>query len=206
MAPFLEVLLPGLGTALLAILSGAGGSALLDLWWKPRRERRKAGGLILADVLLNTDLLLLQAHARSKNPRSIPADFEMSLLGWESASGVISELDAELLKSLVLLYHRYRYLNKCVGLYSDGLRELDSMPQTDQRYPRVKRHLDLTIDVFNTAIDEAIDHGKKLLPKILATTTIREPKVTQGEARNYQELVDKLFAEREGRVKKLSNG
>jgi len=52
----------------------------------------------------------------------------------------------------------------------------------------------------------AIDHGKRLLSTILATTKIKEPKVTEGEARNYQALVDKLFAEREGRVKKLSNG
>jgi hypothetical protein len=138
MTDLLTTLLPGVGTVALAILSGAGGSALLELWWKPRRDRRKAAGLLLADGLLNTELLVLQAHARFKNPRSIPADFEMSVLGWDTAGNVLSELDAELLKSLVLLYNRYRYLNKCVLLYAETLRELDSVAPTNPRCARAK--------------------------------------------------------------------
>ncbi|MBL8989743.1 MAG: hypothetical protein JNJ80_25965 [Gemmatimonadetes bacterium] len=206
MQDYLTALLPGLGTVALAILSGAGGSAILELWWKPRRDRRKAAGLLLADVLLNTDLLLLQAHARFKNPRSIPADFQMSVMGWDSAAQVLSELDPELLKSLVLLYNRYRYLNRCVELYAEALREQDAMPKTDPRYPRVQRHLEITIDVFNTAIDNTIDDGKKILPRLLAGAGIKEPKTKPTEVRNYQDLVDKLIAEREGRLRGLAGG
>lgn len=48
---FLYALLPGLGTVALAILSGAGGAALLELWWKPRRERRRAAALVHSDLM-----------------------------------------------------------------------------------------------------------------------------------------------------------
>jgi|SRR4051812_27339000 len=199
----LTTLLPGIWTTAIGFLSGAGGSALLDLWWKPQRERKKAAGLLLADVLLNTELLIAQAHARFKNPNSIPADFELSVLGWESASNSLSELDAETLKSLVLLYHRYRYLNKCVFLYAEALRERDATAVDDARRPRMERQLDLAIDVFNTAIDSAIEQGKQLLPRILSAAKIKESRTPPGEVRNYQDLVDKLFAEREARMRRL---
>ena len=94
--------LPGLGTALLAIISGAGGSALLDLFWKPRQERRKAAAILMADVLLNTELLLLQAHARVKNPKRIPDDFNMSLIGWDATSESLRELPAGLIKGSLI--------------------------------------------------------------------------------------------------------
>ena len=64
MGEFAAWTVSGAGTIALALLAGAGGSALLELLWRPRRDRRRAAAIIVAEVALNTELLLLQAHAR----------------------------------------------------------------------------------------------------------------------------------------------
>jgi hypothetical protein len=142
--------LPGLGAALIAIISGAGGSALLELFWKPRQQRRKTATILMADILLNTELLLLQAHARTKNPKRIPDDFNVSLMGWDAASESLRELPAGLIKSLVLLYNRYRYLNATAQNFGKLLDQYELLPDTDPRKLRLQRNLDVYIDVFNT--------------------------------------------------------
>ena len=156
--------LPGLGTALLAIISGVGGSALLELFWKPRQERRKAAAILMADILLNTELLLLQAHARVKNPKRIPDDFNISLIGWDASSESLREFPTGLIKSLVLLYNRYRYLNATAQNFGKSLDQYESLPDADLRKQRLQRNLDVYIDVFNTSLDKAIENGKTILP------------------------------------------
>src|SRR5438067_1384586 len=95
------------GTIVLAIVSGAGGSIVLELIWKPRRDRRRAASLLVAEVALNTELLLLHAHARTFAPKSIPADLSMSTLAWDAAAPLVSELPRERLRAVVTLYNRY---------------------------------------------------------------------------------------------------
>lgn len=104
LADFWNWLAGGAGTILLALLAGAGGSALLELIWKPRRDRRRAASLLVAEVAMNTELLLLQAHARFKNPTGIPADLRLATIGWEAAGELVSELPTQLLRKLVILY------------------------------------------------------------------------------------------------------
>ena len=128
-ASVVQILLPGVGVVVLAMLSGAGGSALLELYYKPLRERKRAARLLLSEILLNTDLALLQANARDRAPKKIPADFDFSKLAWNAAAGLLSELPLDLLKRVVLLYNRYDSCNHLVNLYSQTFDELKSLPR-----------------------------------------------------------------------------
>lgn len=65
---FLE-LAPGLGIIVIAVLSGAGGSALLELIWKPRRDRRAAAALLYAEILQNSQMVLFWSELRKNTPR-----------------------------------------------------------------------------------------------------------------------------------------
>src|SRR5262245_12375852 len=92
MATTTRSLLSIIGPSVLAILSGAGGAALLEVYWKPRQDRRKAATVLLSEILNNTQLCLLQANARQKAPKRIPADFRLELQGWDAAQDKLSEL------------------------------------------------------------------------------------------------------------------
>lgn len=159
----------------------------------------------MADILLNTQLLLLQAHARFKNLKSIPGDFEMSLIGWQTSASALSEMPAETIKTLVLLYNRYRYLNDRVGAFARVLQQRDALPEGDARRLQLQRELDLMIDTFNTGIDKAIEDGKAILPDLLALSGVKEHPVAEEQLRNYAADVDKLFADREERIKRLNS-
>ena len=202
---FLTQVLPGLGTALLAIISGAGGSALLELFWKPRQERRKVATTLMADILLNTELLLLQAHARVRNPKGIPDDFNLSLMGWDATSESLRELPAELIKSLVLLYNRYRYLNSTAQNFGKSLDQYESLPDTDPRKQRLQRNLDVYIDVFNTSLDKAIENGKTTLPQLLILSGVKERAEAEAKLRDYAKDVEKLLSDREERIRRLNS-
>lgn len=194
-------LLPGVGTAFLAIISGAGGSALLELYWKPRRDRQKAAALLLAEILLNTDLALLQAHARVKTPRTIPADFAFSSLAWDATTDLLRELPPDLVKRILLLYRRYQHLNFCVNEYAKTMDELPSWSDPHQ-IAILKGHLNSTIDTFNTGLDTAIDTGKEILPQLLKLSGIKEEETDQPP-RDYTRVVDEHLRGRAERIRAL---
>jgi hypothetical protein len=197
-AVFVDKLLPGLSTVLLAIISGAGGSALLELYYKPRRDRRRAAGLLLAEILLNTDLALLQAHARWKAPKKIPSDFSFSLMSWDAAAPLLSELPLDLLKRTVLLYNRYQACNQAVQSYSKTLDDRNALPKdAEDRRKQLEGFLKSTIDVFNTGLDHSIDDGKELLPKLLGLSGTKEKGDQEKAVKTYQQRVDEFLAERQ---------
>ena len=200
------VLLPGIGTAVLAIISGAGGSALLELYWKPRRDRRKAAALLLSEVLLNTDLALLQAHFREKFTRKIPGDVSFSHLAWDATTDLLRELPADLLKQILLLYVRYEQLNSYVQEYGKTLDELQAAQAANNahRETMLKGHLNSIIDAFNTALDKVIETAKDpILPQLLKLSGIKEMK-TEKLPRDYMADVEKLLEERAERIRALS--
>src|SRR5713101_1656696 len=100
LAAILHVVLP--------ILSGAGGAALLEVYWKPRRDRRRAAVILLSEILNNWQRCILQANARQKAPKRVPADFHIELQGWDAAQDKLSELPPDTIKSVMLLYSHFR--------------------------------------------------------------------------------------------------
>jgi len=200
------LLLPGLGTALLAIVSGAGGSALLELYWKPRRDRQKAAVLLLAEILVNTDLALLQAHARVKLPRHISSDLSFSRLGWDATTDLLRELPPDLVKRTLLLYKRYDYLNFCVREFSTTFDELQAAKNDTERTKVLNGHLASTVDAFNIALNKAIDTAKEILPQLLKLAGIKEEKTTTAPPRDYARDVEDHLRERAERIRILTGG
>jgi hypothetical protein len=197
---FVEWLAGAAGTILLALLAGAGGSALLELIWKPRRERKRAASLLLAEVALNTQLLLMQAHARFADPTGIPADLRFSLIGWEAAGPRVGELPSELLRKIVLLYNQYRSLNMHVLAFGDALKTRDALARGSPERENAQTMLATIVDVFNTGIDGTIARGQEVIPELADLALIRETEEQKKQVVDYSAMVAEHLADRTARI------
>lgn len=204
-ADFLSILAPGIGTVALAVLSGAGGSALLELWWKPRQARRKVATLLFMEMIFNTDYLLLQAHWREKKPLNIPDDFALSMLAWEAAIADLKDLDVETMRAVHRLYNRYAALNGYVAKFGVVLDELRGLQVNAPQRPGLETHRNAILDAFNTGIDVAIDDGKKVLPRLLRLSGLKEGKEPDEPPKNYAETVARMIADRDQRLQGIKS-
>ena len=187
---------------LLAIVSGAGGSALLELYYKPRRDRRKAARLLATEININAELVLLQSQLRKKTPRIIARDFHLLTNAWQSAAGAVAEFPPGLLKQVQLLYAWFERINENVLLYADAQSELEDLSADSTKTRRLKTYLNTIIDVFNIGLDDAFDLAKTVLPELLDLAHI--PKRSRKEAVNdYEVKVQALLAGRAERLKAL---
>jgi hypothetical protein len=198
----ISTLVPGVGTILLAILSGAGGSALLDLYWKPRRDRRRAAALLHADIVVNMQIIQFHAHLRKSAPRKIPQDLKLSHLGFDTAGEIVSELPTELLRPVMLLYNRFDDLNRNVELYAQGMDQLATLDASSPQRAKLQHYLNSVIDVFNTGMDKAwescVDVGLKIEKLAAIRVDKNEPK------RDFAAEADKLLRERKVRMDALA--
>jgi hypothetical protein len=202
MSELLDIISPsGVGTILLAILSGAGGSALLDLYWKPRRDRRRAAALLHADIVMNMQLIQFHSHLRKNAPRTIPMDLKLSRLGFDTAGNIISELPTELLRPVVLLYSRIDDLNRNVDLYAEGIDQLGTLTSTLQR-AKQQHYLNSIVDVFNTGMDKAretcIEVGGRIEKLAQVRVDRNQPK------REFADEAATLLRERKQRIDALA--
>jgi hypothetical protein len=180
------------------MLSGAGGSALLELYYKPRRERWRASALLLSEVLLNTDLALAEAAARFDNAKKLPADFSFSLMAWDVVAPRLSELPPELLKRVLHLYNRYRTCNHAVELHAKAVDERTSLPkENDERRKQITVFLNSTIDVFYTALDAALEDARDILPNLLELGGGRRR--PRAAVETVRLRIEQYFAERDRR-------
>ena len=169
------------------------------MFWRPRRDRRKAATLLLAEILLDTELLFMQAHARFKNPKNIPGDFPMRTLAWHTAASALVELPPETLKSALLLYNSYRGMNANVAQFATALEEIErSAPDSPER-KRATRQADVIIDVFNTSIDSSIDHAKKFTPTLFKLAKLKP--AGDLDTDKLKAKVNRLMTEREDRIR-----
>ena len=193
------------GSFSISILSGAGGAALLDLWWKPRRDRRRVSALLLAEILINTDYLMLQAHDRVNNLKNIPADFKLSVQAWEKAGDRVSELDPDLVKRLLLLYIRYSDINNSVRTFIKLHDKMGALCASDPQREVLDRNLAAIIDTFNNTIDIAIESGKSICTSLIHMARIKIPKAYKGPARDYTGDIERFMADREARIQWLQS-
>lgn len=188
MAEFWQWVAQSSGTIVLALLAGAGGSALLELMWRPRRDRRRGASLLLAEVALNTELLLLQSHARQKNPLGIPSDFIMSTIAWDAASDLVSELPAKDVRDLVQLYAKYAALNRHVAQFDGQLAALEAATPGTKAYEDAATFVARTIDVFNSGLDSTLGDGQSLLPRLLEHADVKETEAEKAQKTDYQRI------------------
>lgn len=200
MAEFWNWIAGSAGTVTLAILAGAGGSALLELLWRPRRDRRRAASLLLAEVAMNTELLLLQAHARFDNPTGIPTNIRLSTIAWKAAGELVSELPTALLRKIVLLYNQYDSLNYYVQSFAEALQERDATTANSTGRASAETMLAMIVDGFNIGIDAAIARGQEVLPDLVDLALVRESEDAKQETIDYAARAAQAIAERNARV------
>ncbi len=188
---------------MLAIISGAGGSALLELYYKPRRDRRKAATLLAAEISTNAELLLLHAEFRKTNPRKIPRDFQLSKSGWDIASQLLAELPPDLLKKVLVLYARIDSLNDAVLLYENAVREIQALAKDSPGLPKAQNYANTIIDVFNTGVDHAFDSAKGVLPGLIELAKIPK-KLRKEPVNDYEARVKAMMSERKKRLQALA--
>jgi len=197
-----QSLLPGIGTTLVAILSGAGGSAILELFWKPRRSKRRAAALIHADMILNYQLILAWAELRKSTPRKIPDDMILCRVGFDNAAGMIGDLPPELLRRLVGYYNRVDDLNRNLHNHSLALSTLESLDSASPRVPKLKGYLNSVIDVWNSGLDKVFETSQDLLPELEKIAKITAKK--HERKRDIAAEARTLNAERAERLKRLA--
>jgi hypothetical protein len=201
---FWQWLASSIGTIGLAILAGAGGSALLELLWKPRRDKRRAATLLLSEIALNTELLLLHAHVRQTEPGRIPADLRMSVMAWNATADLVSELPGKIIRDLVVLYNRYDSLNRQVLLFGEAVGErMHAQTQTQRNNAdEMAKH---TLNAFNSGVDVAIDHGQTLLRQLIPLAEWKESAAEKAKVIDYSKRAADFTKMRQEQLKKLGD-
>jgi uncharacterized membrane protein YccC len=203
MAESWEWLSSGAGTILLALLAGAGGSVLLELLWRPRRDRRRAAGLLAAEVALNTELLLLQAHARQADRFGIPADLRMSVMGWHAVAELVSELPFAETRELIHIYNQYDALNRQVAAYGVALAEHKAAAAGSSEYRDSETMVLRILDVFNTGLDATLANGQALIPGLAKLAGVKETAEEKARIPNYSEVAAEHMAMRKAHLEAL---
>ena len=183
-----NLLLLALGSwaTLIGIVSGAAGAALLELYYKPRRDRQTAARVLSAEIAHNTTCLLLHAHERRARPVAISADLRISRLGFDAVAGLLGEMPTAVLRSVLLLYNRYDEANRSAALYSRLLDQLEILPPDYVGRAKLEKDLKTVVDAFNTNVDISIHQGQSLLKQLVPlakqkeTAAQNEPAIDQG--------------------------
>lgn len=173
------------GSVLLAILAGAGGSALLELLWRPTRDRRRAARMLTAEVAMNSELLLLQAHTRVHNKYGIPADLRLSLMAWNAVAPWISEFPLPILRQLVQLYNQYDALNRNILMFGEALEKQKAATVGLAAAKDAETMVLRTLDVFNSGLDATLENGRTLLPILAAVARIKMAPDDDSSRPNY---------------------
>lgn len=152
---------------------------------------------------MNTELLLLQSHARTHSPKGIPGDFKMSSIAWEASAALISELPPRLVRNLVLLYGQYDALNRNVASFGDALDRYKDPTFGSIVGVEGETMLLRIIDVFNTGLDATLARGQDLLPQLADQAGIKETDAEKANIPNYQQVAAEHMQMRKQHVEAL---
>jgi len=198
----IESLLPGIVTAVLALFGGAGGSALLELWWKPRRTRRRVAVLLAYEVNLNLKAMLAHTIARERHLMQVSADFKLSTVAFDALAEQIAELPAHTASQVLDVYHRFERLHRLREAFSATHQrwrdaEAEGRPDVEQ----LKRYCLAALDGFNTRLDDTITDTRATFDELRRLGPDQGwHELPEGDAR---EQITKQLQERDARLKRL---
>jgi hypothetical protein len=197
-----SALLPGVATVLLAVFGGAGSSLLLELWWNPRRARRRVAALLAEEVNLNAQILKLHVHVRRTDPGNIAADFQLMRLAFDAVAQEVGVLPAKVAGQVILTYHYFDRLNRLREMFGERLgrwREAQRTKRDDVK--ELERNAIGAVDAFNVLIDVTYKAAGELLPVLLRYAPKRERRAVSDE--EYAERVRTAEAERVARMSRV---
>jgi hypothetical protein len=190
----LSALLPGVATVLLALFGGAGGSLLVELWWNPRRARRRVAALLAEEVNLNAQLLTLHVHLRRTNPGQISADFQVMQLAFEAVAQEIAELPANVAGQVILTYHYFDRLNRLREMVRERLSRWREAQESGRGDLYALEHNAMSgLEYFNGLVDRTLAATEQTLALLRA----HAPK------RKQRFVSDAEYAERVATSKRL---
>jgi hypothetical protein len=195
----LEKLAPGLVTVVLALFGGAGGSLLLDMWWKPRRVRRRVAALLMHEVNVNTQAMAVHTYLREQHPRQVSADFRLSRLGFDAVASEIAELPPQVASDVIVLYHHFEHLHVLREAFSRTHAAWRAAEATGQgEIEKVKRYCLAALDGFNVNLDETLTEARAVFA-LLRQHAPRQPWRQVSDA----ELREKVAAHEQDRRARL---
>jgi len=103
-------------TVLLALFGGVAGSALLELWWKPWRTRRRVAALLVEEVNLNAQMIQNYIHVLRRDPGRISPAFELSHLAFDAVAQEVGELPPTVAGHVILAYLHFEYLPRLLEI------------------------------------------------------------------------------------------
>ena len=190
---------------LAGIIIGLIPAAAVELSLKPRRTRSNVAKVLRVEVALNLKLLGLQSAYRLRQPRAIPADFNLSKTAFEAVAGEIGELEGELLGEVLLIYRKFDYLLEVSQLFGDLVDQRFLAEEGSRGQADIERHLDTALEAFNRNLDGTIDHANRVLPRLDKAAFTRPPwyKGTIMSAEELDAKVDEVARLREDNLRVL---
>jgi hypothetical protein len=163
----LGTLAPGLVTVLLALFGGAGGSLLLDLWWKPRRTRRRVAALLMHEINVNVQAMAVHAYLREGHPRQVSADFRLSRLAFDALAAEVAELPPMVAADVIVLYHHFEHLHVLREAFSRTHAEWRAAEATGQGdIEKRKQYCLAALDGFNVNLDETLAEARDVFARL----------------------------------------
>jgi len=196
-------LLPGVGTVLLALFGGAAGSVVLELWWKPRRTRRRVAALLVEELNLNAQMIQTYIQVLRRDPGSISPDFELSRLALDAVAQEVGELPPTVAGHVILAYHHFESLPRLLEILRERNRRWREAEGATGRsdVEELKAYTINALDVFTVALNAAFKEAGETLTLLQAYAPKQERRGVSGA--EYARRVAAAEAERLERTKRL---
>src|SRR5437016_9815653 len=194
---------PGLGTVLLALFGGAAGSALLELWWKPWRTRRRVAALLVEELNLNAQMIQNYIHVLRRDPGHISPAFELSHLAFDAVAQEVGELPPTVAGHVIIAYLHFEYLPRLLEILRERNRRWREAEGETGRsdVEELKDYTINALDVFTVALNTAFKEAGETLELLQAYAPKVERRGVSGA--EYAQRVAAAEAERIERTKRL---
>lgn len=199
--PLSEWIAGELGSIALALLAGAGGSALLELIWRPRRIKRRVARLLAAEIAMNTQLVALTAAMMKVQPPKMGPGFRVSMLVWDAARESVTELPDAELREVIALYGSYHEINRDAETIDALMDSAEGLEPNSSRRVLIQRQLIEVTGVLYDSVVRARDRGRGLITALRATSGQRGPDPSVKSDAEYEVIAQKLFEKRTADLK-----
>jgi len=190
-------------TVLLALFGGVAGSALLELWWKPWRTRRRVAALLVEEVNLNAQMIQTYIHVLRRDPGHISPAFELSHLAFDAVAQEVGELPPTVAGHVILAYLHFKYLPRLLEILRERNRRWREAKGATGRsdVEELKDYTINALDVFTVALNTAFKEAGETLELLQAYAPKVERRGVSGA--EYAQRVAAAEAERIERTKRL---
>lgn len=159
----------GIASIIAGLFGGIGAVLAWELFVRPMVQGRAIAEVLSAEVSFNLEYLSAASLVARAN--SIPMDFAVSTIVFESVTDRIGDLPPNLVGEVVFLYRYFTELNKLPAGYGETLREFRGYEPGSPNHQAAQRELAALIAVFNQNVQKAIARIELVQPLLLAAAS-----------------------------------